>query len=398
MSRETRKALIQSIQEKRKSKVICYITSDRDNLSLGIRNDIVPIIHKHILSIDSGDREKIDLLIYSRGGDSDTPWSIVSMFREYCEEGSFSVLIPFRAHSAATVIALGADEIVMTKKAELGPIDITIISGPYNPKDDGSNQRLPVSVEDVMGYFSLIEGIGCKSPSEKAQGFEYLVGDVHPLILGRVNRLLEQTKLVALRLLETRANPFSMRRNKAIVKRLSSEIFSHMHTISRTEAINQLGLKQVVKAEDLSIDDELWQLYLEYRELFSFEEPFRPDEYLIQNNVDEHTWDELGLICVESENLFSKSTRDIKIVGHKQVPPQVTLNVGNFGLPPLNIGNLPPGITPDQLAAMIDQMMPQILNPIIQNAAEQAAEKFLQALPYSHFERIEYNVKWEQEE
>lgn len=48
------------------------------------------------------------------------------MFREYSKQGSFSVLTPYRAHSAATVISLGADEIIMTEKSELGPIDITL--------------------------------------------------------------------------------------------------------------------------------------------------------------------------------------------------------------------------------------------------------------------------------
>src|SRR3989344_739669 len=260
MSRETRKSLIQAIQEKRKSKVITCITSDRPNLSLGIMGDIVPVIHDQILALEPEDRKKLDLLIYSRGGDSDVPWSIVSMFREYCEEGSFSILIPYRAHSAATVVALGADEIVMTKKAELGPIDITIQQGPFNPIKEGDQQSLPVSVEDVMGYFSLLEKVGCERPDEKMRGFELLTNKVHPLVLGTVSRLLEQTQMVALRLLSTRANAFPEDRNREIVKRLSSEIYSHRHTISRTEAINYLGLEQVVKAEDADIYNELWQL------------------------------------------------------------------------------------------------------------------------------------------
>lgn len=92
------------------------MTSDREGLSASILGDVVSILHEHILATDYHQRGKLDLFIYSRGGDSDVPWSIVSMFREYCKKGSFSVLIPYRAHSAATVISLGADEIVMTKK------------------------------------------------------------------------------------------------------------------------------------------------------------------------------------------------------------------------------------------------------------------------------------------
>lgn len=122
MSRNTRKKLIQEIEKKRNSKVIAYITSDRHNLEALISPDIVSIIHDHILMLKEEDRAKLDLFIYSRGGASDVPWTLVSMFREYCHKGSFSVLIPYRAHSAATVISLGADETLMTKKLSLAQL------------------------------------------------------------------------------------------------------------------------------------------------------------------------------------------------------------------------------------------------------------------------------------
>lgn len=126
MGRDNRIELIKGIEEKRKSKVIAYVTSDRINLSSGISGDAVPILHEHVLALTPEERGKLDLFIYSRGGDSDIPWTIVSMFREYSKQGPFSVLIPYRAHSAATVISLGADEIIMTEKSELEPIDITL--------------------------------------------------------------------------------------------------------------------------------------------------------------------------------------------------------------------------------------------------------------------------------
>ncbi|MBC8520768.1 MAG: hypothetical protein H8D26_02075 [Methanomicrobia archaeon] len=217
MSRKNRKKIIQEIEKKRDSKVIAYVTSDRLGLSVQIAGDVVSLIHEHILGLKEEERLKLDLFLYSRGGQSDVPWTIVSMFREFSQKGSFSVLMPYRAHSGATVIALGADEIVMTKKAELGPIDITIGSGPYNPTEKDSNQRLPISVEDVTGYFSLLEKVGCERPDEKMKGFELLTNHVHPLALGTVSRLLEETKLVALRLLSTRADPFSEEENHEIM-------------------------------------------------------------------------------------------------------------------------------------------------------------------------------------
>lgn len=398
MSRDRRKELIKAIEEKRDSKVIAYFTSDRRNLSVSISSDIVSIMHEHILASDSNSDNKLDLFVYSRGGDSDVPWTVVSMFREYCEEGSFSILIPYRAHSAATVIALGADEIVMTKKAELGPIDITIQRGPYNPTEGDDRHRLPVSVEDVMGYFSLLEKVGCERPNEKMKGFEQLTDEVHPLVLGTVSRLLEQTQLVALRLLGTRANAFSEERNREIVKRLSSEIYSHRHTISRTEALSHLELEQVVKAEEVEIANELWELYKEYAEMFSLEDVFRPEEYLIANELDEHTWKALNLACVESEARLDICQKSIRVKRLRQIPPKVTLNLNNLAPPSINMPNLPQGITPQQVAQIVEQMLPTVVRPMIREAANEVTEKFIETLPYGQFERVEYNSGWTTEE
>ncbi len=203
MTRQKRVELIKAIEKKRNSRVIAYITNDRIGCSVPILGEVVPKLHEHILSIPKEERKNLDLFLYSRGGDSDTPWTIVSMLREYTDSGKFGVLIPFRAHSAATVIALGADEIVMTKKAELGPIDITLSAGPHNPVDSGTGQRLPVSVEDVMGYFALLKTIDI-SEDEKTRAFEIISTQVNPLALGTVSRLYEQTKLVAKRMLESK--------------------------------------------------------------------------------------------------------------------------------------------------------------------------------------------------
>ncbi|MBV6449320.1 MAG: hypothetical protein MHPDNHAH_00030 [Anaerolineales bacterium] len=397
MSRETRIKLLKSIQKKRNSKVITYITSDREGLSASIAGDVVSILHEHILAIKPDKRDKLDLFIYSRGGDSDVPWAIVSMFREYSKEGAFSVLIPYRAHSAATVISLGADEIVMTKKAELGPIDITLQSSPYNPTEKETPRRLPISVEDVNGYFSLLKKVGCERPEETMKGFEQLTTQVHPLALGIVSRLLQQTELVALRLLGTRANPFPEEKNREIVKRLSSEIFSHRHTISRTEAVKQLGLSQVVYAEDAKIDTDIWELYKEYRGLFLFEMPFKPEEHLVLNNIEEFTWKELKFACIESEARLDICQKDTKARRIRQVPPQVTLNLNNFAMPNINIPNLPNGITASDVSQLVEKIVSAIINPALSQAAKDASLQFLSSLPTAGFEMADFNVGWKTE-
>jgi hypothetical protein len=357
------------------------------------------VLHEHILAIEAHQRSKLDLIIYSRGGDSDVPWSIVSMFREYSKEGAFSVLIPYRAHSSATLVALGADEIVMTKKAELGPIDITMNQGPYNPRDQETMQRLPVSVEDVTGYFALLKKIDCERPEEKMLGFQQLAAAVHPLVLGQVSRLLEQTELVALRLLNTRAQPFSEDKNRQIVKRLSSEIFSHLHTISRTEAHQYLGLEQVVNAEEAGIDDELWSLYRHYRDLFELEIPFYPDQYLIANDLDQHTWKELHLTCVESAARSDTLKTDIRVHLRRFFPPHISLNLGNITLGDIHLPPLPPDLEPSVIQQAIvehmQQVLPEVTQAAVQNALQQATQALLSSMPINGFETVWLNTAWE---
>jgi ClpP class serine protease len=63
--------------------------------------------------------------------------------------------VPYKAHSAGTMIALGADEIVMSDLSEISPIDPST-ANVFNPSDPTNLQnKIPISVEDVIAYFDL---------------------------------------------------------------------------------------------------------------------------------------------------------------------------------------------------------------------------------------------------
>ncbi len=76
-----------------------------------------------------GDVDTLNLIIDSPGGDGTVAEKLIELCRAYCKK--FRVIIPNRAKSAATIIALGADEIVMGHCSELGPIDaqVTVVVG-----------------------------------------------------------------------------------------------------------------------------------------------------------------------------------------------------------------------------------------------------------------------------
>ncbi len=65
--------------------------------------------------------QPIALLIDSDGGTGRGAYRIASILREHC--GGFIALVPRRAKSAATLLALGADQVLLGRHAELGPID-----------------------------------------------------------------------------------------------------------------------------------------------------------------------------------------------------------------------------------------------------------------------------------
>lgn len=121
-------SIIPSELEKNNTKLIAYITRVGAPNSSIIPDDIAPF---GSMLASLGQVENLDLLIHSPGGNGPTAEKIVEMCRQCCS-GKFRVIVPNMAKSAATLIALGADEIVMGYCSELGPIDpqkIIVVGG-----------------------------------------------------------------------------------------------------------------------------------------------------------------------------------------------------------------------------------------------------------------------------
>src|SRR5260370_6117516 len=193
VSRQERVELLQHIQEIRNSHVLVYITGDRLGAEAMIAPDIIRTLYDHLQALVSASPEKrrIDLYLYSLGGDVSVPWRIVTMIREFCDE--FCVLIPYKAYSAATMIALGADQIVMGKKTELGPIDPTLVRSIIS---EAATPPAEISVEDVTSYISFMrEKANISDQNALAQIVSQLADHLTPLTLGSVNRQYSHIRL-----------------------------------------------------------------------------------------------------------------------------------------------------------------------------------------------------------
>lgn len=69
----------------------------------------------------------IALMISSPGGDGLVAERIVNACRAFSGTGDYWAIVPSRAKSAGTIVAMGASKIMMPASAELGPVDPQII-------------------------------------------------------------------------------------------------------------------------------------------------------------------------------------------------------------------------------------------------------------------------------
>lgn len=273
MAFKDRIPLIKKIEEHRQSKVICFLTSIRPNLNAQISEDVVRVFFDHMLLMPQRPVKKIDIFICSNGGSGTVPWRLVALLREYTD--NLGVIVPYRCYSAATLIALGANEIVMHPFAEMGPIDPTV-SNAFNPVHPQTNQVLGIGVEDVKAYISFIKStVGIHHEDELVKTIEILAQKVHPLALGNVERFISQSRLIARKILLTHMKGDADHTIDEIIENLASKLYFHGHPINRKEARDELKLN-VLENPPPELETAIWQLYEDFESELENRIPFDP--------------------------------------------------------------------------------------------------------------------------
>lgn len=115
---EKRRELLQQIESHRNTKAVLYVTGDRQGLETMIGQDVIDLFVDHLDEI--GPVTKISLVLYTSGGSTSAAWNLVNLLQMFCDD--FEVIAPGKCMSAGTLISLGADRVVMTKQATLGPM------------------------------------------------------------------------------------------------------------------------------------------------------------------------------------------------------------------------------------------------------------------------------------
>ena len=273
---QDRQSIYKKIEKQRGSRVIAYVTGDRPGMQTQISNDAVDLFTEHLDAIFP--TKRISLILHTLGGNTMAAWNLVGMLRMFCDE--LEIVVPARARSAGTLMCLGADAVLMTKQATLGPIDPSL-TGPLNPQIPGAapDARAPVSVEAVRGYIEIAkQDFGVKGSTEMAEVLNQLSNKVHPLVLGSIFRSKSQIQSLARDLLKTQVKDAT--KTKKIIEFLCSESGSHDYTINRREA-KQLGLNVEIPSQGLYELLKSWMITV--RDELELTVPFEPNAILGKN-------------------------------------------------------------------------------------------------------------------
>ena len=232
---DDRKEMLRQIENDRESRVILYVTGDRQGLETQIGQDVIDLLVDHLDAL--GPVSRLSLILNTSGGSTSAAWNLVNLLHMFCDD--LEIIAPGKCMSAGTLISLGATRTIMTKQATLGPIDPSI-QHPLGPSIPGASpeSRASVSVEAVNGYLDAIRACKCGDEFE-GKALLDLSNKVHPLVLGQIFRSRQQIRDLARRLLtEHTDDPDKLEK---IIAFLCSDSGSHDYTINRREA-KDLGL------------------------------------------------------------------------------------------------------------------------------------------------------------
>lgn len=201
---------------------------------------LIEVIRKTIRGRTSK-RENVVLILTTYGGDPDAAYRMTRFLKQTYKK--FTLFVFGYCKSAGTLIAIGADEIVMSDFAELGPLDVQVLKENDFRRSSGLDlqQALSVLRDEMfktfeMCFFSTVYAsrgvVTTKMAAEIASSMAVgllapVAGQIDPLRIGELSRSMEVAREYGIRL-----NPSK----EESISKLVSGYPSHGFVIDRKEA------------------------------------------------------------------------------------------------------------------------------------------------------------------
>jgi len=239
------------------------------------RTDLLRV--RAILGDAGGD--SLDVVLYSNGGDIDGAYTIARELRRRFDR--VAVFVPLRAKSAATLICLCADELVLGDLGELGPLDAQCderreADFPLNTsrlalfKSLEQLQELALDAyEEAVRRIVNVSGMrpfdaGTKAAEITTSLYGPIYAKIDPIRVAESARGLEVGSAYAVRMLRRYRPDIASERAHEIVHRLIHAYPSHGFVID-AEELRDLGLPaRPADAEERPILDALARALVEH--------------------------------------------------------------------------------------------------------------------------------------
>jgi hypothetical protein len=269
-----RAALFREVERVRGRPLVVYVTSTRPNLSAQMGADAISELLDQLDAIrpeTPGTKiDGIDLLVVSNGGDATVAWRMMSLLREKAKH--VAVLVPYGAFSAATLLALGADELIMHPHGNLGPTDSQIIIQRKKPGTQEVEQ-LHFGSEDLLGFLEFARSrVGLTDQEHLRVLFEKFCAEVGTISVGVSMRSSRLSLSLGEKLLEMHMGE-GHAKAKALAEALNKNFFHHSYAVGREEC-RRLGLP--VAPDNAQLEDLIWRIWRDVEVELEIRRPFDP--------------------------------------------------------------------------------------------------------------------------
>jgi hypothetical protein len=264
---EDRLAYYAELEKLRERPLIVYVTSARPGMPGLIGADAIPEFLDQLENLPAG-AKAADLLVVSNGGDPTVAWRTITLLRERVDK--VGVLVPQAAYSAATLLALGADEIVMHPNGNLGPVDPQILG-----KRSGEAEPQRFGFEEMASFLQFAkEKVGITDQKYLHAIFDLLskeVGPVHVGVGARASLLSLSLGEKLLRLHMT--SEADVQRTHNLAESLNKAFYHHGYPLGRKEAT---GIGLPIAARNDKVEQLMWKIWLDLEMELQVRKPFNP--------------------------------------------------------------------------------------------------------------------------
>jgi hypothetical protein len=244
---EKTQSLIDALERRLEAPLVTYWNSASGSIC---SNDVIGL---YGILQSLGKVERLALFIKSDGGFGEASLRMVNVLRQFV--GELTALVPLECASAATMLALGADQILMGPLAQLSAVD-TSLRHDLSPIDRDNN-RVRVSQDELQRVVRLWQS---QAAGDVANPYHSLFAHVHPLVIGAVDRASALSTRLCIDILSYHMSDLDQAQKISNI--LNSEYPSHSYPITVREA-QRIGLNA------RPLDETVNRLLLQLNEIYS---------------------------------------------------------------------------------------------------------------------------------